>query len=172
MAVSAFHVSGSSLSFYSTHAKLPAKPASVGHRILQLNAFGSILAASNTYGIKFGRETPRLRRLQCKASHGTPGSTGDLTPQLKQALDTFIASHKVVLFMKGTKEFPQCGFSNTLVQILNSLNAEYETVNILDSDALRQGLKEYSSWPTFPQLYIGEAYKNGELQELLKAKSS
>lgn len=123
------------------------------------------------------------RRLQCNASYGTPGSTGALTPELKEALDIFVASNKVVLFMKGTKDFPQCGFSNSLVQILNSLNVEYETVNILENDSLRQGLKEYSSWPTFPQLYIDgeffggcditvEAYQKGELQQLLKAKSS
>lgn len=132
---------------------------------------------------KFESKTTGWRRLQCKASYGTPGSTGALTPELKEALDVFVASNKVVLFMKGTKDFPQCGFSNSLVQILNSLNVEYETVNILENDTLRQGLKEYSSWPTFPQLYIDgeffggcditvEAYQKGELQQLLKAKSS
>lgn len=81
--------------------------------------------------------------------------------------------------MKGTKDFPQCGFSNTVIQILKSLNAPFETFNILENETLRQGLKEYSSWPTFPQLYIDgeffggcditiEAYKSGELQELLE----
>ncbi|KAH9307015.1 hypothetical protein KI387_011419, partial [Taxus chinensis] len=84
-----------------------------------------------------------------------------LTVELKQALDTFISSHKVVLFMKGTKDFPQCGFSNSLVQILNSLSVQYETVDILENDALRQGLKEYSSWPTFPQLYIDGQFFGG-----------
>lgn len=81
--------------------------------------------------------------------------------------------------MKGTKDFPQCGFSNTVVQILKSLNVPFEAINILENDMLRQGLKEYSSWPTFPQLYIEgeffggcditvEAYQNGQLQELLE----
>ncbi|ONK56050.1 uncharacterized protein A4U43_C10F3620 [Asparagus officinalis] len=102
-----------------------------------------------------------------------------LSPQLKSTLDTVVNSHKVLLFMKGTKDFPQCGFSNTVVQILKSLNVPFETMNILENETLRQGLKEYSSWPTFPQLYIDgeffggcditvEAYKNGQLQELIE----
>ncbi|KAK4392814.1 Monothiol glutaredoxin-S14, chloroplastic [Sesamum angolense] len=102
-----------------------------------------------------------------------------LTPELKTTLDKVVSSHKVVVFIKGTKEFPQCGFSNTVVQILKSLNVPFETINILENEMLRQGLKEYSSWPTFPQLYIDgdffggcdiavEAYKSGELQEVLE----
>ncbi|KAJ4973363.1 hypothetical protein NE237_006537 [Protea cynaroides] len=102
-----------------------------------------------------------------------------VTPELKSTLDKLVKSHKVVLFMKGTKDFPQCGFSNTVVQILKSLNVPFETLNILENEVLRQALKEYSSWPTFPQLYIDgeffggcditvEAYKNGQLQELLE----
>ncbi|EIE18986.1 glutaredoxin [Coccomyxa subellipsoidea C-169] len=103
-----------------------------------------------------------------------------LSPELKDALEKFINSHKVVLFMKGTKQFPQCGFSNTCVQILNTLNAPYETVNILEDERLRSGMKEFSQWPTFPQVYIDgefyggcdimiEAYTNGELVETLEA---
>ncbi|KAK6915848.1 Glutaredoxin, partial [Dillenia turbinata] len=102
-----------------------------------------------------------------------------LSPALRSTLDKVVTSHKVVLFMKGTKDFPQCGFSNTVVQILKSLNVPFETLNILENEILRQGLKEYSNWPTFPQLYIDgeffggcditvEAYKSGELQELLE----
>ncbi|KAI3457761.1 hypothetical protein Pfo_014424 [Paulownia fortunei] len=102
-----------------------------------------------------------------------------LSPELKTTLDKVVTSHKVVVFMKGTKEFPQCGFSNTVVQILKSLNVPFETINILENEILRQGMKEYSSWPTFPQLYIDgeffggcditvEAYKSGELQEVLE----
>jgi len=121
----------------------------------------------------------RSSPFQCTASHGPNGSTGALTPELKATLEKFITSNKVVLFMKGTKDFPQCGFSNTVVQILKSLNVPFETFNILENETLRQGLKQYSSWPTFPQLYIDgeffggcdittEAYKSGELQELLE----
>ncbi|XP_050231708.1 uncharacterized protein LOC126680603 [Mercurialis annua] len=102
-----------------------------------------------------------------------------LSPELKTTLDKVVTSQKVVLFMKGTREFPQCGFSNTVVQILNSMNVPYETINILENEILRQGLKEYSSWPTFPQLYVDgeffggcditvDAYKSGELQESLE----
>ena len=88
-------------------------------------------------------------------------------------------SEKVVLFMKGTRDFPMCGFSNTVVQILKNLNVPFEDVNILENEMLRQGLKEYSNWPTFPQLYIGgeffggcditlEAFQSGELQEVVE----
>ncbi|MBA0768762.1 hypothetical protein Gotri_017542 [Gossypium trilobum] len=63
--------------------------------------------------------------------------------------------------MKGTKDFPQCGFSNTVVQILNSLNVPFETINILENEMLRMGLKEYSNWPTFPQLYIEGEFFGG-----------
>lgn len=84
-----------------------------------------------------------------------------LTPELKTTLDKVVTSEKVVLFMKGTKDFPQCGFSNNVVQILKSLNAPFETINILENELLRQGLKEYSSWPTFPQLYIDGEFFGG-----------
>lgn len=84
-----------------------------------------------------------------------------LTPELKSTLDKVVTGNKVVLFMKGTKDFPQCGFSHTVVQILKSLNAPFETVNILENEMLRQGLKEYSSWPTFPQLYIEGEFFGG-----------
>lgn len=102
-----------------------------------------------------------------------------LSPELKTTIDKVVTSEKVVLFMKGSKDFPQCGFSHTVVQILKSLNVHFETINILENELLRQGLKEYSGWPTFPQLYIDgeffggcditvEAYKSGELQEVLE----
>lgn len=112
-----------------------------------------------------------------------PGAPAGLTPELKVALDKFTTDNAVVLFMKGNRDFPQCGFSNTAVQILNSLGAAYETVNILEDDALRAGLKEYSAWPTFPQLYVGgeflggcdvmiAAYQSGELVEAVEAAAA
>lgn len=97
--------------------------------------------------------------------------------QIKEVVTT----HRVVLFMKGTKQFPQCGFSSRAVQILNVAGCtDYVTVNVLENDAVRQGIKEYSDWPTIPQLYVNgefvggsdilmEMYEAGELQELLKA---
>ncbi|KFK34732.1 hypothetical protein AALP_AA5G185500 [Arabis alpina] len=106
-------------------------------------------------------------------------SASSLTPQLKDTLEKLVNSKKVVLFMKGTRDFPMCGFSNTVVQILKNLNVPFEDVNILENELLRQGLKEYSNWPTFPQLYIGgeffggcditiEAFQSGELQEVVE----
>ncbi|KAL5217472.1 hypothetical protein ABZP36_018156 [Zizania latifolia] len=117
--------------------------------------------------------SPRARPVRCQAAGG------GLAPEMRATLDKVVASHKVVLFMKGTKDFPQCGFSHTVVQILRSLDVPFETLDVLANEALRQGLKEYSSWPTFPQLYIDgeffggcditvEAYKSGELQETLE----
>lgn len=102
-----------------------------------------------------------------------------LSPELKSSIEKFVTDNKIVVFMKGTKDFPQCGFSNTVVQILNNYNAPYETVNVLDNELIRSGMKEYSQWPTFPQVYIdGEFYggcdimidsfQSGELQETLE----
>jgi monothiol glutaredoxin len=74
---------------------------------------------------------------------------------LKQRIEGTIGQSRVVLFMKGSKHFPQCGFSAQVVQILKQKGAEFKDVNILADAELRQGLKEYSNWPTFPQLYVG-----------------
>jgi monothiol glutaredoxin len=89
-----------------------------------------------------------------------------------------VAEHPVVLFMKGVPDQPGCGFSATVVQILDHLGVDFAGVNVLQSDALRQGVKSYSDWPTIPQLYvkgefiggcdiIKEMYASGELQTLL-----
>ncbi|KAL4609929.1 hypothetical protein ACB092_08G016000 [Castanea dentata] len=127
-------------------------------------------SSSSSRTILNGSSSTRLASIRCFSA---------LTPELKTTLDKVVTSHKVVLFMKGTKDFPQCGFSNTVVQILRSFNVPFETINILENEILRQGLKQYSNWPTFPQLYIEgeffggcditvEAYKNGQLQEILE----
>ncbi|ABS15105.1 MULTISPECIES: Grx4 family monothiol glutaredoxin [Brucella/Ochrobactrum group] len=92
-----------------------------------------------------------------------------------------VKTNDVVLFMKGTPGFPQCGFSGQVVQILDYLGVEYKGVNVLSSDELRQGIKEYSSWPTIPQLYvkgefvggcdiIREMFQSSELQALFTDK--
>lgn len=97
-----------------------------------------------------------------------------IADKIKAQLD----SHPVVLFMKGTPDFPQCGFSAQTVQVLDACNADYTAVNILEDPELREGLKSYSNWPTYPQLYVkGELiggcdivtdlYQKGELQALL-----
>ncbi len=89
-----------------------------------------------------------------------------------------VSSNRVVLFMKGTPQFPQCGFSSRAVQILEACGTQYETVNVLSDMEVREGIKQYSNWPTIPQVYIdGEfvggsdillsMYQNGELQSKL-----
>ena len=101
------------------------------------------------------------------------------------AIDQFITnevkSNDVVLFMKGTPQFPMCGFSGQVVQILDYLGVPYKGLNVLENDELRQGIKEFSNWPTIPQLYvkgefvggcdiIREMFQAGELQGMLKEK--
>ena len=92
-----------------------------------------------------------------------------------------IAENDVVLFMKGTPVFPQCGFSATVVQVLSHLGVKFKGVDVLQDPGLRQGIKDFSNWPTVPQLYAGgefiggcdiirEMFQSGELQETLKEK--
>jgi monothiol glutaredoxin len=100
---------------------------------------------------------------------------------IEQFIDNEVKNNDVVLFMKGTPQFPMCGFSGQVVQILDYLGVPYKGVNVLESDDLRQGIKSYSQWPTIPQLYvkgefvggcdiIREMFQAGELQSLLKEK--
>jgi monothiol glutaredoxin len=84
-----------------------------------------------------------------------------LDPQLKQKIDQLVASDTVVLFMKGSRSFPQCGFSASVVNILNTLVPKYTTVNILSDVDVRGAMKEYSDWPTFPQLFIKGEFVGG-----------
>lgn len=99
--------------------------------------------------------------------------------ELKQQIEGLLNSSKVVLFMKGNSEMPQCGFSANTVAILKHLGVGFSTFNILNDPEVRQGLKEYSNWPTYPQLYVNgkliggndiitEMYQSGDLQEYLK----
>ena len=92
-----------------------------------------------------------------------------------------VASNDVVLFMKGTQKFPQCGFSAQVAQILGHLGVDYKDVNVLDDTGIRDGIKTFSNWPTIPQLYvkgefvggcdiIREMFQEGELQQLLDEK--
>jgi monothiol glutaredoxin len=95
-----------------------------------------------------------------------------------ERIDALVKSSDVVLFMKGTELFPQCGFSSRAVAILNHLGADYQTVDVLQDQEIRQGIKEYSDWPTIPQLYVKgefvggsdimmEMFESGELQQLV-----
>ncbi len=100
--------------------------------------------------------------------------TDDTQARIQQLVD----SNKVLLFMKGSPLFPQCGFSSRAIAILNHLGAEFESVDVLQDQGIRQGIKEFSDWPTIPQLYINgefvggsdimmEMYESGELAQLL-----
>ena len=102
-----------------------------------------------------------------------------MSPELKEKIDNLVKENKILVFMKGTKLMPQCGFSNNVVQILNTLGVPFETVNVLDDYEIRQGIKEYSNWPTIPQVYIDgefiggsdiliELYQKGELQQMVE----
>jgi monothiol glutaredoxin len=84
-----------------------------------------------------------------------------MTPELKQRLDNLVKQHKILVFMKGNKLMPQCGFSNNVVQILNALGVPFETIDVLEDWEIRQGIKEYSEWPTIPQVYIDGKFVGG-----------
>ena len=99
---------------------------------------------------------------------------------VKERLDALVKSNDVVLFMKGSALFPQCGFSSRAVAILDHLGVPYETVDVLQDQEVRNGIKEFSDWPTIPQLYVKgefvggsdimmEMFESGELQQLVAA---
>jgi len=75
--------------------------------------------------------------------------------------DKLIKNHKVIVFMKGEQEMPMCGFSNTVIQILNKFNINYHTINVLENNRIRQEIKTYSQWPTIPQVYINGDFIGG-----------
>ena len=98
-----------------------------------------------------------------------------------ERIENDIKSNDVVLYMKGTKKIPQCGFSATVAQVLERLGVEYKDVNVLADQEIREGIKQYANWPTIPQLYIKgefvggcdivrEMYQSGELAEVLTGK--
>ena len=101
---------------------------------------------------------------------------------IQQKIDGIVKGNRVVLFMKGSAQFPMCGFSGRAVQVLKACGVtELTTVNVLDDDGIRQGIKEYANWPTIPQLYVNgefvggsdimmEMYESGELQQMLTAQ--
>jgi monothiol glutaredoxin len=104
-----------------------------------------------------------------------------MTDDTNARLQSLVDSNAVLLFMKGTPLFPQCGFSNRAVSILNHLNVEFESIDVLQDQEVRQGIKAFSDWPTIPQLYVKgefiggsdimmEMYESGELAQLLEEK--
>ena len=102
-----------------------------------------------------------------------------MTDDARARIDTAVNGNQVVLFMKGTPLFPQCGFSSRAIAILEHLGVEYNSVDVLQDQGVRQGIKEYSDWPTIPQLYVKgefvggsdimmEMYESGELGQLMQ----
>jgi monothiol glutaredoxin len=102
-----------------------------------------------------------------------------MDPSTRQRIETLVASSPVFVFMKGNKLMPQCGFSNNVCQILNALAVPFETFDVLSDPEVRQGIKEFSDWPTIPQVYVNgeflggsdiliELYQKGELQEKIE----
>ena len=83
------------------------------------------------------------------------------SPETLKQIEDLVKGNKVVLFMKGNRNFPQCGFSSTVVQILSNILDDYETVNVLENPEIRAGIKEYAQWPTIPQLYINGEFVGG-----------
>lgn len=103
--------------------------------------------------------------------------------EIRDQIKGVIEGHHVVLFMKGSKNFPQCGFSARAVEALKRVGATFETVNVLADPEIREGIKEFSQWPTVPQVYIGgqfvggsdivlELFQSGELEKLVKATAA
>ncbi len=100
--------------------------------------------------------------------------------QLKERIEKILNEKRVVLFMKGSPQFPQCGFSARAVAILNEIGADFASCDVLEDEGIRQGIKEYGNWPTIPQLYVDkkliggsdimmEMFEAGELQQLVKS---
>lgn len=104
-----------------------------------------------------------------------------MTDAAQDSIKSAVENNDVVLFMKGTPVFPQCGFSSVVARVLDHLQVDYESVNVLEDDEVRQGIKTFSNWPTIPQLYvkgefvggcdiIKEMFESGELQSYLRDK--
>lgn len=102
-----------------------------------------------------------------------------MNPNTKTKIESILGDNRVVLFMKGTPAFPQCGFSARAVAILQELGAKFHSIDVLSDEEIRQGIKEFGNWPTIPQLYINkelvggsdimmEMYQSGELHEMVK----
>ena len=104
-----------------------------------------------------------------------------MSADVQETIRKTVTENDVVLFMKGTPVFPQCGFSSTVVQIFDYLGVNYESVNVLEDQAIRQGIKDYNNWPTIPQIFVKgefiggcdimrEMFETGELKTLLAEK--
>jgi len=106
-----------------------------------------------------------------------------MSPETKQQIETHIAQQPVVVFMKGAPDFPMCGFSAQVAKVFELLDQPFHHINVLEDQEIREGIKEFSEWPTIPQVYINgefiggcditvEMFKAGELQELISAQAA
>lgn len=103
--------------------------------------------------------------------------------QVQRRIENIIGEHRIVLFMKGTKHFPQCGFSAAVVEVLREIGVDFHTVDVLSDPSIRQGIKDYANWPTIPQLYVNgkfvggcdivrDMYQSGELEPVIREATS
>jgi monothiol glutaredoxin len=127
------------------------------------------------------RDNHRLSIWQHRASPRPIFQTGQAMSDIQQEIDQMVKNNDIVLFMKGNASFPMCGFSGRAVQVLKACGVDtktLKTVNVLENDGIRQGIKDYSNWPTVPQLYVRgefiggsdimmEMYQSGELQQVI-----
>eukprot|EP00921_Rhytidocystis_pertsovi_P014782 GHVQ01023770.1.p1 GENE.GHVQ01023770.1~~GHVQ01023770.1.p1 ORF type:complete len:186 (+),score=13.08 GHVQ01023770.1:180-737(+) len=167
-----------------------ASEASRSFLLKPFNGFSIFIRQSNLHGLTQSWDSAKSRNFSDIAKGHTKGSRGDFSPkskendinweEVKTKLDNLLSSHKVVLFMKGTPDQPECGFSAKVVSILKTAGAEndYTFVNVLTHPTIRDGIKKYSDWPTIPQLYVDgnfvggcdiivDLYDKGELHNLL-----
>jgi len=104
-------------------------------------------------------------------------------PDTEEKINQQIKDHKILIYMKGTPDFPQCGFSAAVIEVFNKLGSPYQTVNVLEDPEIREGIKAFSNWPTIPQVYIDgkfiggcdivrEMFARGELQPLVKSSDN
>ena len=140
-----------------------------------------LLWMPNALGYIYGKQPGYMDEPACQVKPQGAEPQKEANMSIEQFIDNEVKSNDVVLFMKGTPQFPQCGFSGQVVQILDHVGVGYKGLNVLESAELRNGIKEYSNWPTIPQLYvkgefvggcdiIREMFQAGELQQLLADK--
>ena len=140
--------------------------------VIRLLLAALLASSAHAYGLSIG--STRAHGLGARAATTSRRSVARMA-STEERIKELVETNKVMLFMKGTKMFPQCGFSNTAVTILNAVNVPYETFDVLEDNDVREGIKAYSNWPTIPQCYIEgefiggcdlliEMYENGELQ--------
>ena len=146
-------------------------------------AIGFLLPYPSSFATKNHQSMAHSSRFTSLLKMSDSDFVQETSEQTQIRIKKLVDSYPVLLFMKGSKLFPQCGFSSTAVQLLNGFNIDFQTVDVLQDDYIRQGVKVFSQWPTIPQLYVAgefvggsdimiQLYQNGELGEMIeKAKA-